>query len=112
MMSCINYCIGSVNDAVQKNITAAVASDKAPAYKLLAGIHYCVRFMGEASSPELATMTLQSVTKAMRESKMSPQFVTNLLNGVDKAKGLTREDIVKYSRTTSTNSLDVQASVG
>lgn len=112
MMSCINYCIGSVNDAVQKNITAAVASDKAPAYKLLAGIHYCVRFMGEASSPELATMTLQSITKAMRESKMSPQFVTNLLNGVDKAKGLTREDIVKYSRTTSTNSLDVQSQLG
>ena len=112
MMSCINFCIGAVNDAVNKNITAAVASDKAPAYKLLAGIHYCVRFMGEASSPELATMTLQSVTRAMRESKMSPQFVTNLLNGVDKTKGLTREDIVKYSRTTSTNSLDVQANVG
>lgn len=112
MMSCINFCIGGVTEAVQKGTNASVVSDKSAAYKLLAGIHYCVRFMGEASSPELATMTLQAITRAMRESKMSPQFVTNLLNGVDKAKGLTREDIVKYSRTTSTNSLDIQSSVG
>lgn len=112
MMSCINYCIASVNESISKNVSARVDNDKSPAYKLLAGIHYCVRFMGEASSPELATMTLQAVTRAMRDSKMSPEFMQKLLAGIDKAKGLGREDIIKYARATSTNQLDIQGSIG
>ena len=112
MMTAINYCIGGINEAIQKGVTARIDNEKSPAYKLLAGIHYCVRFMGEASSPELATMSLQAITRAMRESKMSPAFVTALLNGVNKEKGLSREDIVKYSRTTSINSSELQGSVG
>jgi len=112
MMSCINHCIAAVNESIQKGHTAKIDSDKSPAYKLIAGIHYCVRFMGQASSPELATMTLQAITRAMRESKMSPEFLAKLLGGVDKARGLTREDIVAYSRTTSTSALDLQGNIG
>jgi hypothetical protein len=112
MMSCINHCIANINESVQKGVSARVDSDKSPAYKLLAGIHYCIRFMGIASSPELATMTLQAVTRAMRESKMSPEFMQKLLGGIDKAKGLSREDIIQYSRTTSSNQLDIQGSIG
>lgn len=112
MMTIINFCIGGINTAIHDGITASIVNEKQPAYKLLAGIHYCVRYMGEASSPELATMCLQAISRAMRESKMSAAFITNLLNGVDKAKGLSREDIVKYSRTTGKTNLDVQSNVG
>jgi hypothetical protein len=35
-----------------------------------------------------------------------------LLGGIDKAKGLSREDIIQYSRTTSSNQLDIQGSIG
>ena len=112
MMSCINHCIANINDAIKKGTTARVDSDKSPAYVLIAGMHYCIRFMGQAAAPELATMTLQAITRSMREGKMSPEFMQKLLAGIDKTKGLTRDDIIQYSRTTSTNQLDVQSSIG
>ena len=112
MMSCINHCIAAVNNSASKGVTARIDSDQSPAFKLLAGIHYCVRYMGEATAAEFATMTLQSISRAMRESKLSPEFMNKLLGGVSKEKGLTREDIIKYARTTASNQSDIQSSIG
>ena len=84
MMSCINHCIAAVNNAATKGMTARIDNNTSPAYKLLSGIHYCERYMGEATASEFATMTLQSISKAMRESKLSPEFMNKLLGGVDK----------------------------
>ena len=112
MMSCINHCIAAVNTSSSKGITSRIDNDQSPAYKLLAGIHYCVRYMGEATAPEFATMTLQSISRAMRESKLSPDFMNKLLGGVAKDKGLSREDIIKYAKTTASNQSDIQQSIG
>lgn len=112
MMSCINYAIGEINKAVAAGITSRVDNEKSPAYKLIAGIHYTVRFMGQATSPELATMTIQSLTRALRESKLSQDFTVKLLGGIDSKKGLSREDIVKYSRTSSITQLELSAEIG
>ena len=114
MMSCINHCIAAVNTAATKGITARVDGGKepSPAYVLLAGIHYCVRYMGEATAAEFATMTLQAISRAMRESKLSPEFMNKLLGGVDKEKGLSREDIIKYSKGTASHQSELQQSIG
>lgn len=112
MMSCINHCLAKINEAVTNGVTARIDSEKSPAFKLLAGIHYCVRFMGEASSAELATMTLQSATRALRDSKLSGEFMSKLLSGVSKEKGLSREDIVKYSRTSCNAQIDLSNQIG
>jgi hypothetical protein len=112
MMSCINHCIAQVNSAATKGITVRIDNENSPAFKLLAGIHYCVRFMGDATSAELATMTLQSVAKAMRESKLSTDFMNKLLGGVSKEKGLTREDIIRYAKDTAAGQSEIQSNIG
>ena len=112
MMSCINHCIAAVNTAATKGVTARIDNNTSPAYKLLAGIHYSVRFMGEATSSEFATMALQAISRAMRESKLSPEFINKLLSGVDKEKGLSREDIIRYSRTTASHQESLQSAIG
>lgn len=112
MMSCINHCLAKINENANKKTVCRIDNDKSDAYKLLAGIHYCVRFMGEASSSELATMTLQYASRALRESTLSGEYMSKLLQGVDAKKGLTRDDIVKYSRTSCNAQIDVQSSIG
>lgn len=112
MMSCINHCIAAVNTAASKGITSRIDNEKSEAFILLAGIHYCVRYMGEATSPEFATMTLQSISKAMRESKLSNDLMNKLLSGVSKEKGLTREDIVRYARSTASGQSTIQQEIG
>jgi len=112
MMSCINFCIANINVAISKGATAKIDSKNSPAYKLLAGIHYCIRYMGEATTEELATMTVQNVSRAIRESKLSTEFMNKLLGGVDPAAGLTREDILKYARATASNQNDIQQNIG
>ena len=112
MMSCINYAMGEINKGVANSITSRVDNEKSPAYQLIAGIHYTVRFMGQSASPELATMTIQALTRALRESKLSQDFTVKLLGGIDKAKGLTREDIVRYSRTSSISQLELSSEIG
>ncbi len=112
MMSCINHCISNINIAISKGVTARVDGKNSPAYKLLAGIHYSVRYMGEATSEEFATMTLQSISRAIRESKLSTEFMNKLLGGVDKDAGLTREDIIKYARATASNQSEIQQNIG
>lgn len=112
MMSCINYAIGEINKGVSAGITSRIDNDKSPAYKLLAGIHYTVRFMGLASSSELATMTIQALTRALRESKLSQDFTVKLLGGIDKAKGLSRDDILKYSRSSASSQLTLSEEIG
>ena len=112
MMACINHCIAQVNNAATKGITVRIDNENSPAFKLLAGIHYCVRFMGDATSSELATMTLQSIAKAMRESKLSNEFMNKLLGGVSKEKGLTREDIIRYAKNTAAGQSEIQSNIG
>jgi hypothetical protein len=112
MMSCINYSISQVTKAASDGTTANITGKNSKGYKLLAGIHHCVRYMGEATAAEFATMTLQSIARAMRDSKLSPEFMNKLLGGVDKDAGLTREDIIRYARTTAGNQSDIQQSIG
>ena len=68
--------------------------------------------MGDATSSELATMTLQSIAKAMRESKLSNEFMNKLLGGVSKEKGLTREDIIRYAKNTAAGQSEIQSNIG
>lgn len=112
MMACINHCIANMNTAISKGVTAKVDGKNSPAYKLLAGIHYSVRYMGEATTEELATMTLQTISRAIRESKLSTEFMNKLLGGIDKEAGLTREDIIKYARSTASNQSEIQTNIG
>jgi hypothetical protein len=112
MTACTNHCLAQINENANKKTVCRITDDKSEAYKLLAGIHHCVRFMGEASSPELATLTLQIASRALRESTLSGEYMSKLLQGVDPKKGLTRDDIVKYSRTSCNGQIDTQASIG
>lgn len=114
MMSVINYCIGEINKAASSNdkITARVDNEKSPAYQLLAGIHRSVVFMGDAGTVELASMTFQSIARSLRESSLSSEFLNKLLGGIDKAKGLDRESLVKYARNYAHNQQDVSTAIG
>lgn len=120
MMSCINHGISKINEAAKEGVTSRIDSNKSEAYKLLSGIHYCVRFMGEAASSELATMALMSLVNTLRESKLSQDFISKLLNGVGKGATATnkldgtllREDIIRYSKSSSISQLNVSEAIG
>ncbi len=112
-MSLVNYCIGAINQGVVDKITARIDNEKSPAYKLLAGIHRSIRFLGTVpgGSVELANLAFVNVFKTLRQSFNSNEFVNKLVSGVDPKKGLTRQDLIQYSRTFANTQSSIEDSI-
>ena len=114
MTALINYCIGEINRISSESIKCDTRSKESAAYKILAGLHRSVVYMGEATTAELASMTLQSICGVLRSSsdRISAEWMTKLLQGVDAKNGLTREAIIKYAVNSGTTDLNIQNSIG
>lgn len=111
MMSIVNYCVNQIDRAKAENVTARFDNPEGKAFKLLAGVHRSIRYLGLAASPEIATMAAGSIVTKVR-STLSENFIGTLFRGIDPKKGLTRDDFVKWSRQNADHRESIDSQIG
>lgn len=117
MYSVINYAVARMVEASAQKIRFDLKSVKdrttTDCYKLIAGVHRSIVFLGDHTTPELAQTALSSVWgRAITIENIGTRLTSELLQGVDPANGLTRESIIKYSRQENHNHAALQKALG
>jgi hypothetical protein len=77
---------------------------------LLENIAYSLAFMSKIDNT-LATMMLQSISRKMRDSRLSPEFMNKLLGGINPEKGLTRESIISHAKKTASENSELRSRI-
>lgn len=111
MMGVVNYCINQIEEAKRANVQARFDNADGKGFKLLAGLHRSIRFLGQAASSEIATMAAGSVVTKVRAT-LTENFIGQLFRGIDPKKGLTRDDFVKWSRQNADSRETIDSQIG